>query len=109
MHLAGPILIIALFIAWLIAEFKAGVAVRISLGLGSIVLVAAVVHLVAGIIPHYEREQHRAVLRDLGEIAERGDLQRVREALSAYNDTAGANGSTYAAAMKMGVVTSHEP
>ncbi len=109
MEQAIPILVIALFIAWLIVEFQAGRAVRIGLGVVSIAGVAVVVHYVAAIIPSYERQLHRASLRELGEIAESGDLQRVRQALSAYNATAGANGSTYAAAVKMWDVVSHKP
>ena len=106
---AIAILVIILFIAWLVAEFQAGRAVRIGLGIVSIVGAGFVVYVVATIVPSYERHLHRTSLRELGDLAASGDLQRVQQALSAYNDTAGANGSTYTAAMKMWDVVSHKP
>ena len=62
MEQAIPILVIALFIAWFIAEFQAGRAVRMGLGIVSIVDVAVIVHFVAAIILSYERQLHRASL-----------------------------------------------
>ena len=103
------VLVIAILVAWLIAEFQAGRVARISLGILSIVGCVAIAHVVAGIIPSYERQLHRASLRELGQLAARGDLQRVQQALSTYNDTAGTNGSTYTAAMKMWDIVSPKP
>jgi hypothetical protein len=104
-----PVIIIALFIGWLVAEFRAGRVARISLGILSIVGAVVVTHVVARIIPGYEQQLHRASLRELGELAAKGDLQRVQQALSTYNDTAGTNGSTYTAAMKMWMAVSAKP
>jgi hypothetical protein len=101
-----PVLIIALFIAWLFAEFRAGRLARISLGILSIIGAVAISH---STIPGFERAYHRESLRELGQLAAHGDFQRVQQALSIYNDTAGTDGSTYTAAKKMYHVVSPKP
>ena len=103
------VLIVAIVIGWLIAEFQAGRAARITLGILSIVGCAVIAHFAASVIPSYERQVHRASMRELGQLAAHGDLQRVQEALSTYNDTAANHGSTYTAAMKMWNVLSPPP
>lgn len=103
------ILLAFFLLAWLLAEFRANRGIRIGLGILLIGGGAAAAHFSASVIPSYERQLHRASMKKLGELAASGEITRVQHALSAYNTTAGSNGSTHSAAMKMWKVLSSEP
>jgi hypothetical protein len=98
------ILSLVAIILWLAAEFRPSRWPRIGFGLAALVGVGIITHLASSIIPRYESDFHRVGLRELGDLAARGDFARVQQALVAYNETAGRHGSTYIAAMKLSQV-----
>ncbi len=75
-------------IAWLAAELRAGVGARISLGMVCMVVVAS-----GWLFAEQRRAQlealHQACFRKMGSALESGETEKVKQAISIYNTSAG--------------------
>ncbi len=96
------------FFVWLYAERKLGLNLRVLSGLACIALTGFACYFLAKYIPRYESQFHRSSIRLAGEMIEKGQTQRVQDAVRAYN-TLATNGTTYGAAMEMWRVLNQEP
>jgi len=95
------------FFFWLYAERRLGLNARVLSGLACIALTGFACHFLAKYIPRYESRIHQSSIRLAGEMIEKGQTQRVQEAMRAYNNVA-TNGTTYGAAIQMWRVLNQE-
>lgn len=93
---------------WIYAEKSLGLAGRLVTGAACMLMVGGAVHAVGGIGPKYESTAHRSSLRLADKLISQGQIQRVQQAIEAYNRTA-STGTTHGAAMEMWNVLNHGP
>ena len=93
---------------WVYAERRCGFAARLVSGIACIVLTGFTCHIVTNIIPRYESASHRSSLRLVSELIDKGETQRVQQAIQTYNNIA-ATGTSYRASMEMWHVLNHGP
>ena len=92
---------------WVDAERRLGFVARLITGAACIVVTGFACSFYAKFLPRIESHSHRVSFRLAGELIDKGDTQRVAQAIQAYNHAA-AGGNTYAGAQEMWRVLNRE-
>jgi len=95
------VIFLMVFVFWYYAEKRSlSLSVRLASGLASMAFIGFAIAAVSNVGPSYERNYHKADMRQMEQIFTNGDTQVVLRALHTYNGIT-ATGSTYSAASEM--------
>lgn len=94
------LLLLAIFVAWLIAEFRGNRPARIGLSITCMLLLVAGIYIVMD-SAEIQLAMHRRALQQIRRTLDAGDEQLIRKALSTYGDVYEQTGSTKSAVMSM--------